>query len=223
MSTNANIEPFFVKDCALVTIATGKKAQNLKEMRDHLLNVHLGSVYHHFWGGLLRPRFDEPEYNNDFAEWAHYALQDNILAERLSVINPDPFVNLESLRQELLDVIEQRLDEIEALPWAKADQQFHFLRSQVVVFDTQGKIEKPEELVEAVPKMSVGSIFYHFIDARRRSPEMMDDFRNWLRSRGDHDLCTQLATVDPYFGSLVELRRQLTDLFTKYFFRGVTG
>ena len=126
MSTNANIEPFRVKDCALVTIATGKKAQNLKEMREHLLNVHLGSVYHHFWGGLLRPRFDEPEYNNDFAEWVHYALQDNILAERLSVINPDPFVNLESLRQELINIIEQRLDETETIPWAKPDHAISF-------------------------------------------------------------------------------------------------
>ena len=222
MSTNANIEPFCVKDCALVTIATGKKAQNLKEMREHLLNVHLGSVYHHFWGGLLRPRFDEPEYNNDFAEWVHYALQDNILAERLSVITPDPFVNLESLRQELLNIIEQRLDETEAIPWAKPDRQFHFLRSQMVVFDTQVKIEEPEQLVEAVPKMSVGSIFYHFIDARRRSPEIMDDFRSWLRSRRHQALCSQLAAVDPYFGSLVELRTQLTNLFANYF-RSTSG
>jgi hypothetical protein len=72
--------------------------------------------------------------------------------------------------------------------------------------------------------LSVGSIFYHFIDARRRSPAIMDDFRTWLRSYPDHyeDLCIQLAAVDPYFGSLVELRTQLTDLFAKYF-RGVTG
>ena len=90
MSTNSNVEPFLIKDCALVTIATGKKAQNLKEMREHLLNIHLGSVYDQFWGGL-RPRFDEPEYNNDFAEWVHDALQDNILAERLSVIEPRSF------------------------------------------------------------------------------------------------------------------------------------
>jgi hypothetical protein len=171
----------------------------------------------------LRPRFDEPEYNNDFAEWVHHALQDNILAERLSVIDPDPFVNLESLRHELLEVIDQRLDEIGTLTWAKPDMQFNFVRAQMVVFDTRGKIEEPEELVEAMPKMSVGSIFYHFIDARRRSPEMMDDFRTWLRSCGDDDLCSQVAAVDPYFGSLVELREQLTDLFTKYFFRGVTG
>ena len=222
MSTKANREPFFVKDCALVTIATGQKAQNLKEMREHLHNIHLGSIYHHFWGGLLRPRFDEPEYNNDFAEWVHHALQDNILAERLSVIDPDPFVNLESLRQELLEAIDQRLDEIGTLTWANPDMQFHFVRAQMVVFDTRGKIEGPEELVEAVSKMSVGSIFYHFIDARRRSPEMMDDFRAWLRSCGHEDLCSQVAAVDPYFGSLEELRTQLTNLFAHYF-RRVSG
>jgi hypothetical protein len=91
----------------------------------------------------------------------------------------------------------------------------------MVVFDTPGKIEEPKELVEAVPKMSVGSIFYHFIDARRRSPAMMDDFQSWLRSYGDgyEDLCSQLASVDPYFGSLVELRAQLTNLFANYFRR----
>lgn len=220
MSTkNANSEPFSIKDCALVTIATGKKAQNLKEMREHLLNIHLGSVYHHFWGRLLSPRFDEPEYNNDFAEWVHRALQDNILAERLSVIDPDPFINLESLRRELLEVIDQRLDEIETVTWTKPEMQFHFIRAQMVVFDTRGKIDEPEELVEAVSKMSVGSIFYHFIDARRRSPEIMDDFRTWLRSCGEDDLCAQVAEVDPYFCSLVELRTELTNLFAHYFRR----
>ena len=161
-------EPFLVKDCALVTVATGKKAQNLKELRDNLLTVHPGSVYHHFWGGLMRPRFDDPEYNNDFAEWAHHALQDDILAERLAVIDPDPHADLESLRQEVIEVIEERLDSIQTVAWARPDMQFQFVRAQMVVFDTRGKLERPEELVHAVPGMSVGSIFYHFIDARRR-------------------------------------------------------
>jgi hypothetical protein len=219
MTANANAKPFFVKDCALMTIATGKKAQNLKELRDHLLNIHIGSIYHHFWGGLLGLGFDKPEYNNDFAEWVHDALQDHILAERLSVVNPAAFADLESLREALLEVIEQRLDEIGTLPWAEPDRQFHFVRSQIIVFDTQARIEGPEHLVEALPKLSVGSVFYHFIDARRRSPEMMDDFRSWLRSCGDgyEELCSQLASLGPYFGSLVELRTQLTNLFANYF------
>jgi hypothetical protein len=221
MFTNATIEPFVVRDCALLTIATGKRARNLKEMTDHLHTIHQGSIYHHFWDGLLRPRFSDPEYNNDFAEWVHDALQDHILAERLSIINPAAFADLESLRQGLLEIMEQRLDEIGTLPWADPDMQFHFVRSQIIVFDTRETIEAPEQLMEAVSKMSVGSIFYHFIDARRRSPEMMDDFRSWLKSCGTdyEDLIPQLAAVDPYFGSLVELRAQLTNLFANYFRR----
>lgn len=223
MFTNATIKPLVVKDCALLTIATGKKARNLKEMTDHLLTIHHGSIYHHFWDGLLRPRFAQPEYNNDFAEWVHTALQDDILAERLSIVNPAAFADLESLRQGLLEIMEQRLDEIEMIAWAKPDMQFHFVRSQIIVFDTRQTIEAPEQLVDAVSRMSVGSIFYHFIDARRRRPEMRDDFRTWLKSCGADcdDLFSQLAAVDPYFGSLMELRAQLTNVFAN-FFRSVT-
>ena len=224
MSTNASVETFIVKDCALLNIATGKKAQNLREMRDQLLDVSLGSIYHHFWGGLLRHRFDEPQYNNDFAEWVRYALQDSILAERLAIINPAACADPESLRQELLEVIEHRLDETEMITWAELDMQFHFVRSQILVFDTGETIEAPEQLGKAVSKMSVGSLFYHFIDARRRSAEMMDDFRSWLRRCSDRyeDLCSQLALVDPYFAPLVELRTELANLFTNHF-RGVSG
>ncbi len=224
MSTNANAEPFIVKDCALLNIAIGKKARNLKEMRDHLQNIPVGSIYNHFWGGLLRHRFDEPEYNNDFAEWVCYALQDSILAERLSIIDPAAFADLELLRQELLEVIEQRLDETEMITWAALDMQFHFVDSQILVFDTGETIGAPARLVDAVSKMSEGSLFYHFIDARRRTPEMMDDFRLWLRPCGDRydELCSQLASVDPYFVPLVELRTQLTNLFTQCF-QGVSG
>jgi hypothetical protein len=145
------MEPFVVKDCALLTIATGKRARNLKEMTDHLLTIHPGSIYHHFWDGLLRPRFADPEYNNDFAEWVHNALQDHILAERLSIVNPAAFADLESLRQGLLEIMEQRLDEIGTLPWADPDMQFHFVRSQIIVFGTRETIAAPEQLGRRCP------------------------------------------------------------------------
>ena len=219
MSESVNIEPFIVKDCALLNIATGKKAQNLREMRDQLFDVPLVSIFHHFWGGLLRHRFDEPEYNNDFAEWVRYSLKDIVLAERLSIIDPAACADLESLRQKRLEVIEQRLDETERVPWAELDMQFHFVSSQILVFDTGKIIEAPDKLGEAVSKMSGGSLFYHFIDARRRSPQVMDDFRSWLWPYSDRyeDLCSQLALVDPYFVSLAELQTQLTNLFEHYF------
>jgi len=212
-------EPFGIKDCALAAIATGEKAQNLKELRDILRDVVPGSVYYHFWGGLLRPRFDDPEYNNDFASWVRHSLHDKSLAERLSMIHPTEFPDLEELRRELLDTIEERLDTSDCFSWSEPDRQFHFITSQIVVFDTHKLIREPRELVTAVPSMTSSSIFYHFIDARRRTFGNMDDFSAWLYGFEDRhtDLCHLLFTIDPFFSSLSELRQQLTHLVTEYF------
>lgn len=215
---NSAKEPFAVKDCALVAIATGLRAQNLRELRDNIMHVHPGSIYYHFWGGLLRPQFDNPEYLNDFASWARYGLNDLQLAERLAVVDPTDFSDLEDLREALVYIVEDRLDETELVPWAKSDNQFHFMRSQIVVFDTNRRIEDPTELVHLIPRMSASSIFYHFIDARRRLSDSIDDFRAWLYGFGDRfsALCLDLGAVDPYFNSLVELREELSALFKSY-------
>lgn len=210
---------FAVKDCALIALATGKRAQNLKEMREILLTINPGSIYYHFWGALLQPKFEEREYNNDFAVWARHALHDNVLAERLAVIDPTRHSDLETLRQELLDVIEDRLDEMTHVPWARLDQQFEFIRSQIVVFDTHKRIATPEELAVLLPAFSTSSIFYHFIDARRRSEQVMDDFSAWLMGWGGEPaaLCERLAAIDPFFLPLTVLRRQLAELFADHY------
>lgn len=210
---------FVVKDCTLAAIATGQRAQNLRELRDNLVSIHPGSIYYHFWGGLLRPRFDDPEYNNDFASWARHALHDTRLAERLGIIDPAEYPDLELLRQELIEVIEERIEESnETLTWARNDQQFHFVRAQTVAFDTGLRLASPAALGRAIPTLSLGSIFYHFIDARRREPQGIDDFRSWLDQFGDAHagLRSGLAEVDPYFISLAELRQQLARLFGEF-------
>jgi hypothetical protein len=212
-------KPFAVKDCALIAIATGYKAQNLRELRDRLQTIEAGSIYYHFWGGRLRPGFDDPEYNNDFASWARHALHDGKMAERLGAIDPREFETLEELRQELIEVIEERLDETEMVPWAHREEQFNFLTSQIVVFSTHRELNEPRELVKAIPHMSVGSIFYHFIDAMRRTPDKVDDFREWLSGFGDTytPLCAKIANLDPYFLTLTQLRTELEKIFTSYF------
>jgi len=210
---------FRIKDCALISIATGRKAVTLSELRDNLQIISLDSIYHHFWGGLLTPRFEEREFNNDFAGWVRHNLQDPILAERLAAIDPGSTVNLEELRQDLLDIIEERMDESEAISWLRAGRQFEFLRSQLVVFDTNRQLKQPEELAAAVPRMSTSSIFYHFIDARRRLEDCCDDFYYWLTGFGDkfQDLRERLAAIDPFFSSLSQIRLELTLLFENYF------
>ena len=212
------IDPFAVKDCALIAIATGERANDLRELRDRLETTRLGCIYHHFWGGLLRPSFDDPEYQNDFAVWAYHGLHDRFLAERLALVDPTDFGDLEELRRELIEIIEERLDENELVAWTAAHQQFQFIRSQIVVFDTRIRISKPEELKELIPQLTVGSVFYHFVDARGRTANKNDDFSEWLMGFGDtyDELLEQIASLDPYFKSLTELRSQLGDIFKEY-------
>lgn len=210
---------FAIMDCALATVATGRRAQTLRELRDILRDIHPGSIYHHFWGTLLRPQSTSREFNNDFADWCRTSLHDNPVAERLAVIDPVHYPDMESLRQELIDVIDERLDETEIMLFAQADQQFQFVRSILVQFDTHRRVKHPRDLVAALPQLSVGSIFYHFIDARRRDPISVDDLRAWLQGIGPQydTLCDALAEIDPYFDSLYVLRERLTEAFTQFF------
>jgi len=210
---------FELKDCALVSLATGRRAQSLGELRDNLAAVEPESLYHHFWGDMLRPRFDEPEFKNDFAAWARHALHDYVLSERLALVDPTLFESLEELRAEVVEICEERLHEVDRAVWAPRDQRFHFLTSTLVVFDTGERLEDPAELAAVVPRLPRGSIYYHFIDARRRHPDGVDDFRAWLRDRqnGYGALCDQLCEVDPFFSTLLETRETLAGIFSSWF------
>jgi hypothetical protein len=209
---------FNIMDCALIAIATGEKAQNLRELRDNLKITHPGCLYYHFWGGLLRPNYDDPEFQNDFAVWTSRNLHDSKIAEQLSIIDPNVFENIENLRQEVIEIIEQRLYETEYIPWAKRGQEFHFIRSQIVTFDTGVCLNDPHQLLDIITDMSLGSIFYHFIDARRRSHENKNDFSIWLRVFGDKykGLREGLDKIDPYFTTLNELRQELNSVLHHY-------
>jgi hypothetical protein len=210
---------FAVKDCALIAIATGKQDYTLSELRNDLQAVSTDSLYYHFWGGLLQPRFEEREFNNDFAGWARHSLHDNRLAERLAVIDPTDYQDLEELRRDMLDIIEEHLDSESSVSWIRASHPFEFIRSQIVVFDTHKRLREPAELGQLIPRLSPSSIFYHFIDARRRLANDGDDFCLWLSGyNGQYEaLCQDLSAIDPYFGNLSELREQLTSIFNRYF------
>ena len=67
--------------------------------------------------------------------------------------------------------------------------------------------------------MSASSVFYHFIDARRRTDNRIDDFRAWLSNCGEQytPLMENLAGIDPYFSTLTELRRNVAGAFQAFF------
>ena len=137
------------------------------------------------------------------------------------MLDPLQYDDPESLRQALLDVIEERLSETDPVPWAPREHEFIFLRAQTVVFDTGLRAHSLSELAGLIPRLATGSVYYHFVEARRRLPGGGDDFSLWIKStrKNCEALTDQLTALDYYFASLTGLRGRLADIFTDWITR----
>ncbi len=210
-----SLSPFHIKDCNLSLVATGMVAESLIELRDLLKKVPSSSLYHHFWGRQLHFSFVHPEYHNDFAQWADAVLHDHVLKERLAMVDPTDYLDLEELRSKVIDIMDERLDEVQFFLWSSKDRKFHFLRSIIIIFDMGITVSKPTDFKEIIPQLPPTSIFYHFIDARRRTERGWDDFSVWLSSFGDQyaELVKKIQGIDPYFLALTDIRQKLSEIF----------
>jgi hypothetical protein len=85
----------------------------------------------------------------------------------------------------------------------------------MVIFDARQTAETPEALGEILPRLGLGSIYYHFIDARLRPPINRNDFSTWLDHFGleYEQLSSAIQSVDPYFSSLTRTHHVLCELF----------
>lgn len=203
---------FNINDCTLITRMAGiRTAMNLRELEERLTICPVECLFHHFCETVIRPTFDNPDYPNDFAYWVGHHLRDRELAERLAIINPYKLSSFEELRTVLIDVIQERLSEIDYIPWAPPGGEFKFLQAVTVVFNTGYQLVAPIDLHRQLPQMSLGSIYYHFVEARRRTENGLDDFSVWLADFADDaaPLLQALSEIDFYFLSLPELKQLL--------------
>jgi len=186
-------------------------AVNLRELRDRIASCSHDVLYHHFCETTLVPSFDYPDYRDDFAVWAKKQLGDDVLAERLGMIDPYSYYSLEELRAAALEVIDEHLSELPMIPWARRGHEFHFMEATTVIFDTGKRITHPDQLISAVKSMTQGSIYFHFLEARRRTLHRNDDFSVWLQDWGDEWLRYIMAMkrIDFAFNTLAELRDEI--------------
>lgn len=217
--TERNNMPFRIKDCTLIVRMAGlREALNLRELEERINICPVECLFHHFCETVIRPTFDDPDYPNDFALWASHQLQDRVLAEQLANINPYKLGSLEELRKTVLDIIQERLSELDYIPWAPNGNGFHFMQAVTVVYDTGIVIDAVEDFYNQLPQMSLGSIYYHFVEARRRTEFGLDDFSMWLSDKDEdvEPLIKALSEIDFYFLSLSELRQTLIDTVSAF-------
>lgn len=204
--------PFEVKDCALLVRMSGLlPAINLRELRERIAACSENVLYHHFCEPVLRHTFDNPDYRNDFAVWAKLYLSDRVLAERLGILDPFSMNSVEELRAITLEILDERLSEVVTIPSTAPGDEFYFLEATTVVFDTGERIRGPRELAPSIRRMTNGSIYYHFLEARRRTPGGKDDFTSWLLGEEKRNArhLKALGSIDFYFHTLSNLKEEL--------------
>lgn len=216
--------PFAVFDCSLMRCPTGRSCANLRELRDVIQTAPAAAITHHMMRCALDDHFALYEFPNDFARWCWFALGDQSLAEQFGVVDPYRHDGIDSLREELLNYVEDRLWSLDRVPWCRPGLELHLVQSRLVTYDTGERVTTPAALVETIERMSRRSLFYHVHEGRRRSGGKTDDFSQWLEDwEVGADVVNRLREIDFYFLSLDQLREEFLAVFQQLLMDPLAG
>ena len=200
-------------ECIILVMPTGKKAVNLREFAELLKVVNPRVIFHHLHQFFIKPVHQPRDYPNDFAHWAAFGLEDFKLAEKLSNLAPFRFSDIESLREALVDIIEDHMWESPIVPWARPGSEFFFNESTTIVTPTGIEAKNLTEFENALIKVNTSSVYYHFFESRQRLHQDVDDFSFWIENNFDRpDLVKQIRNIDFYLYSLLELRERIIQI-----------
>ncbi|HYQ47982.1 MAG TPA: DUF5752 family protein [Thermodesulfovibrionales bacterium] len=202
-------EPFEFGQCIGILKATGKRARNLRELRDSIETASNESLYHHTYQYLLSGHI--LEYTNDFALWAGESLGERVLAEHLSNIDPYEFSNINDLRLRLLEVIDDYLVTFPEPREAMSGDEFYLQETVTLVFPIGIKANNLAEFLIAVRFIDAGSLYYHFYDARYRLGRGRDDFSAWFEALGNRELVEKIRAIDPFMHTIEGIRGHIIE------------
>jgi small-conductance mechanosensitive channel len=209
-------EPFRFHSRTYIKELTGLKAKDLRELVDTLKKVPDSVIYYHTHHFLEEHHYLIPEPSNDFAVWVNDVLGEEVLGERLASVNTFEFPSLGTLRERIVVIIEEHLaggtNSREAMP----GREFQFMKSVSVVISTPYVARDLREFVEALRKISLGSLYFHVFESRLRLGRGLNDFTIWFQdSLEEAELGDEIARLDPYTYTLEGLRSAFIQLIEK--------
>src|SRR5438105_6285936 len=124
----AATQPFVFTGCVELRQALGLLALDERELLDRVREVPPDSIFFHTFGYFLRHRPVTTAYGNDFARWAALELGDRALTERLAVVDPFAFPDVDALREHLVTIVQDHLRGRDESRRVEFDRAFHFQR-----------------------------------------------------------------------------------------------
>lgn len=205
------IEPFEFKQCISILKSTGKKARNVRELKDLIQIVSDECIFHHTYQYFIKGHI--LEYTNDFAHWVGESLEERALSERLSNIDPYSFKNINEVRTAIVNVTEDYLDQFPEPREAMPGDEFYFNETVTFIFPSGIRVKNLAEFLTAIRYVDTYSIYYHFFEARIRLGGGIDDFSRWINDTFEKkELVEKIKAIDPFMHSLEGIRKYIEEV-----------
>lgn len=202
--------PFYFNSAAHVLRIGREKAANLQELLEAIRDCSDACIFQHTFQTLEEHHFIREGFSNDFSHWAFSACNEVELAERLAALDVREFTSIATLRERLMHIVDTYLQKNPRAATRTALEPFYLMAADVVVIPTPYVARNLEEFADGLRKVSVHSIYYHFIDARLRLKLNNNDFSVWLEEELDMgQAADRLNRIDIYTSTLEGVRRNI--------------
>ncbi len=199
----------FYESVSLIRL-TGLRAKTLDELVTLIGEVDHEVIFHHMHQYFLKERAEAPDYPNDFAQWAAESLEDRVLAERLANVDPFEFESLEELREALISIIDEHLEEMAYPRSVLPGKEFFFNQNFSIIAPTGLEAMTLSQFRAQLAQVDDSSIYFHMLEARLRLHKRGDDFSEWLEDcLGLSEVAERIRRIDPYFSTLNDIRQEV--------------
>ena len=172
--------PLRFVSCMELREVLAKNAIDERRLLELIEEVPGDSIYYHTHSYYLRHPYTQGLFPNDFATWVALYAQDRLLGERLGVLDPFEFEDIEQLRGEIVSIISDHLNRLTSIPRSLTDEPFEFVRSHIIESDLGLEVRTLQEFRDTLAKVEVGAIYNHVCEARMKKGRLPGDFACWL-------------------------------------------
>jgi hypothetical protein len=212
-SAPAAARPFEFTGCVELREILGRRARDERELMEEIDAAPAESIYYHTDSVFLRRPLVAGSYPNDFAIWVAAQIRDQVLAERLGMVDPFQLDSLERVREEILSILDDHLEGLNPVPRVVFGDPFFFVRSHLIEVPTGMVARTLPEFRTALSDVDVSAIYLHALAARSRRGVKGGQFAEWLgESLGLSGLAEGVARLNPYLGGLERIRQMMLDL-----------
>jgi hypothetical protein len=216
--------PFAFTGCWELREMLGRQARDEQQLLEIIEEVSLDSIHYHTHRFFLRHQFIAGPYPNDFATWAAIQVRDRVLGEKLGILDPSEFENLEALRTELVIILEEHLAQLQIIPRVVYGEPFYFMQSRIIEVPTGFEARTLGEFRDILAEVDASVIYFHTFEAIHRLGRKKGDFPFWIECElGLPELSRKISKLDPYMSTLESIRSRILALCDEYLKKGGRG